>query len=232
MKKTILSVVIMTAMSVMPALAWQGNIVVSTPHTSLVMHANDGDALCINYFGEKLSSNEVQQLQGSNMDLNQAAYPAFGQNDMMALPAIQVLHNDGQWTLYPTVDDVTTSTEGHATVTTITMTDKKYPVTLKVFYKAYNTVDMIETWTEISHREKKAITLKRYDSGHLVFPQGDLYMVHMHGNWSAETTPTCEVTTATLISMPASIPRPQNISSNPKRCSPHRSSPSHSPMRE
>ena len=191
-KKTVISMAVLTMMSVLPTWAWKGDIVVSTPKTSLVLHANEGGSLRFSYFGEKLTSNEISQLKGTSMDLNQAAYPAFGQNDMLDLPAIQVLHADGQWTLYPTVDDVTTQTEGNATVTTITMTDKQYPVTLKVFYKAYSTVDMIETWTEITHREKKAITLKRYDSGHLAIPQGNLYMIHMHGNWNSETYPTCE----------------------------------------
>ena len=191
-KKTVISMVVLTMMSALPTWAWKGDIVVSTPKTSLVLHANEGGSLRFSYFGEKLTSNEISQLKGTSMDLNQAAYPAFGQHDMLDLPAIQVLHADGQWTLYPTVDDVTTQTEGNATVTTITMTDKQYPVTLKVFYKAYSTVDMIETWTEITHREKKAITLKRYDSGHLAIPQGNLYMIHMHGNWNSETYPTCE----------------------------------------
>ena len=191
-KKTVISMVVLTMMSALPTWAWKGDIVVSTPKTSLVLHANEGGSLRFSYFGEKLTPSEVSQLKGTSMDLNQAAYPAFGQNDMLDLPAIQVLHADGQWTLYPTVDDVTTQTEGNATITTITMTDKQYPVTLKVFYKAYSTVDMIETWTEITHREKKAITLKRYDSGHLAIPQGNLYMIHMHGNWNSETYPTCE----------------------------------------
>ena len=191
-KKTVISMVVLTMMSALPTWAWKGDIVISTPKTSLVLHANEGGSLRFSYFGEKLTSNEISQLKGTSMDLNQAAYPAFGQHDMLDLPAIQVLHADGQWTLYPTVDDVTTQTEGNATVTTITMTDKQYPVTLKVFYKAYSTVDMIETWTEITHREKKAITLKRYDSGHLAIPQGNLYMIHMHGNWNSESYPTCE----------------------------------------
>ena len=200
MKKTFIAAALLAAMNflpvwsagVSPASVWQGNIVVNTPHNSLVLNADEHGNLHFDYFGQLLSEGEVSQLRSSRLALNQWAYPAFGQDDMTDLPAIQVLHADGQWSLYPTVDDVTTTTDQRATTTTITMTDKKYPVTVKVFYKAYSTVDMIETWTEISHREKKAITLKRYDSGHLAIPQGNLYMIHMHGNWSAETTPTVE----------------------------------------
>ena len=192
MKRKILTGAFLALMSVMPAMAWQGNIVVNTPGNTLVLHADEGGNLRYDYFGQRLSDTEVSQLSSSRLSLNQWAYPVFGQDDMTDLCALQVLHADGQWTIYPTVDEVTTASEGHAVVTTITMSDKKYPVNVKIFYKAYQTVDMIETWTEISHREKKAITLKRYDSGHLAIPQGNLYMVHMHGNWSAETTPTIE----------------------------------------
>lgn len=170
-------------------MAWQGDIVVKTPKTSIVMHANEGGQLLMDYYGPRLNDSEVKQLSASGSAFNTLAYPAFGENDMLALPAMQVLHADGNWTLYPTVDNVSTSAEGNATVTTITMTDKKYPVTLKIFYKAYNNLDMIETWTEIQHSEKKAITLKRYDSGHLVMRQGNLWFTHMHGDWSAETWP-------------------------------------------
>lgn len=171
------------------------NIVMSTPNTSVVLHASQGEELKFAYFGEKLSSAEVEQLQPSGNDFNTAAYPAFGQNDMLMLPAIQILHTDGNWTLYPTVDKVETKAEGKARLTTITMTDKKYPVTIRVFYKAYNTVDMIETWTEISHAEKRAVTLKRFDSGHFVMRQGDVWMTHLHGSWSAEAYPTTEALT-------------------------------------
>lgn len=190
MKKSILTIATIALSSfAIPAMAWQGDIVVKTPKTSIVMHANEGGQLLMDYYGPRLNDSEVKQLSASGSAFNTLAYPAFGENDMLALPAMQVLHADGNWTLYPTVDNVSTSAEGNATVTTITMTDKKYPVTLKIFYKAYNNLDMIETWTEIQHSEKKAITLKRYDSGHLVMRQGNVWFTHMHGDWSAETWP-------------------------------------------
>ena len=180
------------------AYAWSGDIIIQSPATEMVLHADEGSALKQQYFGPRITSAEVAQLVPAGMSLGEAAYPAFGQTDMTNLYAIQVLHNDGQLTLYPTVDDVTTMYEGHATITQITMTDKQYPVTVKLFYKAYSTVDMIETWAEISHTEKKAITLKRYDSGHLVIPQGDVWMTHFHGDWSAEFYPTTERVTSGL----------------------------------
>lgn len=193
MRKTFIAMA--TAIMIGSFTAKADNIMLSTPNTSIVVRADKGHELRFAYIGERLSQAEVEQLAPSGNDINVAAYPAFGQNDMQLLPAIQVVHADGNWTLYPTIDDVTTTTEGNATITTVTMTDKKYPVTVKVFYKAYNTVDMIETWTEISHKEKKAIVMKRFDSGHFAMRQGDVWITHMHGSWSAEAFPTTEALT-------------------------------------
>jgi alpha-galactosidase len=78
------------------------------------------------------------------------------------------------------------------------MQDKLLPVAVNVCYKAYKTVDIIETWTEISHQEKKAITLKRYDSGHLTLRRGDVWLTHLHGDWAAETDMTQEPLTRGL----------------------------------
>ena len=168
------------------------NVMIQTPHTTMVIKADKGQELRQAYYGDRITEAEAAQLAEAGIDLNTAAYPAFGQTDMVQLPALQVVHTDGQLVLYPTVDQVSASKEGNGTVTTITMTDKKYPVTVKVFYKTYSSCDVIETWTEISHREKKAIRLQRFDSGHLAFPQGNAWMMHYHGDWSAEFYPTTE----------------------------------------
>ena len=168
------------------------NVMIQTPHTTMVIKADKGQELRQAYYGDRITEAEAAQLAEAGIDLNTAAYPAFGQTDMVQLPALQVVHTDGQLVLYPTVDQVSASKEGNGDVTTITMTDKKYPVTVKVFYKTYSSCDVIETWTEISHREKKAIRLQRFDSGHLAFPQGNAWMMHYHGDWSAEFYPTTE----------------------------------------
>ena len=171
------------------------NVMIQTPNTTMVIKADKGQELRQAYYGDRISDAEANQLAEAGIDLNTAAYPTFGQTDMVQLSALQVLHPDGQLVLYPTVDNVATKKEGNGNVTVITMTDKKYPVTVKVFYKSYSSCDIIETWTEISHREKKAIRLQRFDSGHLAFPQGNAWMMHFHGDWSAEFYPTTEPVT-------------------------------------
>ena len=178
------------------ACAWNGQVVVSTPHTQLILHASEGEDLHMAYYGD--CSATPEQLQAAGDDMNFAALPAFGTTDMIHLPAIQVQHANGDQNLELHVTDYNSVYDGNAIVHTFTMQDKLLPVEVKVCYKAYQTVDIIEMWTEITHQEKKPITLKRYDSGHLTLRRGDVWLTHLHGDWASETDVTQEPLTRGL----------------------------------
>ena len=184
--KTILSLLVLA----IPAFAWQGDITIQTPNTQMLLHAWDGGDLRMAYYGDRSAT--LEQLRDAGADLNFSAMPAFGTVDAIEAPALQIQHADGDLNLELKVTNYTSADAGNAILHTITMQDKLQPVTVKVFYKAYKNVDIIETWTEISHQEKRAITLKRYDSGHLTFRQGNVWLTHLHGNWAAETESTQE----------------------------------------
>lgn len=74
----------------------------------------------------------------------------------------------------------------------MTLRDKHYPFEVKMNYKAYNNSDIIEMWAEISHAEKKAVVLKRFDSGCMPIRRGDVWISHLHGSWIAESDVTSE----------------------------------------
>ena len=180
-----------------PTQAWEGPIAVTTPSTQMLLHADECGDLRFDYYGPRACT--AQELRDGGSAFNTSALPAFGTVDMVQLPALQIQHADGDLNLELQVQDVTVQTlpsvkgtDGGASLTTIIMKDKLQPVTVKVFYKTYTNVDVIETWTEIVNGEKKAITLKRYDSGHLVLRQGDVWLTHLHGDWAAEAEPTME----------------------------------------
>ena len=179
--KAILSLLVLA----IPAFAWNGELTIQTPNTQMLLHAWEGGDLRMAYYGDRTAT--LQQLRDAGDDLNFSAMPAFGTVDAIEAPALQIQHADGDQNLELKVDNVETRDEGRSTLTIITMSDKLQPVTVRVFYKAYKQVDIIETWTEISHQEKKAVTLKRFDSGHLTFRQGNVWLTHLHGNWAAET---------------------------------------------
>ncbi len=170
--------------------AWQGRIEVSTPNTMMLLHADEGEDLRMAYYGPRLA--QPWQVADAGTDFNFPVLPAFGTVDMIHPAALQVQHAGGDQNLELSVKEVNTHAEGNATTTVVTMTDRVYPFTVKLYFKAYNNCDMIETWTEMSHTERKPVTLLRYDSGHLTLRRGDVWATHLHGNWAAEATPTHE----------------------------------------
>ena len=188
MRKTLLGALMLLSASA--SLAWQGEVTIETPHTQLLLSAWEGGDLRQSYYGDKSAT--LQQLRDAGSDLSFEALPAFGSVGATHLPALQVQHMDGDQNLELQVTDYQRQDQPRAVLHTFTMQDKVMPVTVKIFYKAYKQVDVIETWTEIVHQEKKAITLKRYDSGHLVLRQGDVWLTHLHGNWGAEADITQE----------------------------------------
>ena len=196
MKKTTMLMGAFLLLSPARTLAWQGDVVIETPNTQLLLTATEGSDLRQSYYGDKSAT--LQQLRDAGGDLNFHALPAFGTVDAVHIPALQVQHFDGDLNLELKVSDYQVQDDSRAKTHIFTMEDKLMPLTVKIFYKAYKHVDIIETWTEIQHREKKAIVLKRFDSGHLTLRQSDMWVTHLHGNWAAETEPTSEPVTQGL----------------------------------
>jgi len=174
----------------MPVWAWKGEVNVETPHMQMWLFAKEGQDLRMAYFGSKSATMKELDEAGDNM--NFSALPAFGTVDVTHLPAIQVQHANGDQNLELVVADYSMENGERAVVHVFTMKDKLQPVIVRLFYKAYKNVDVIETWTEIEHREKRAITLKRYDSGHLVIRRSDVWLTHLHGDWASEADVTQE----------------------------------------
>ncbi len=176
--------------------AWNGEVTIATPNTALIVHADEGKDLRQDYYGLRVAT--LQQLRDAGDALDFPVLPAFGTVDMIHLPALQVQHANGDQNLELHVTGYNTVNDGSAIVHEFTMKDKLMPVTVKVCFKAYQTVDIIETWTEITNGEKQPITLKRFDSGHLTLRRGDVWLTHLHGDWAAETDVTQEPLTRGL----------------------------------
>ena len=169
---------------------WHGEVSITTPHTQMLLHADEGSDLRMDYYGSRSATAGELRAAGSSLDAS--VLPAFGTVDMVMLPALQVQHADGDLNLELTVTDYAAVNDGLAIVHAFTLRDKLQPVTVRVYFKAYREVDVIETWTEIVNGEKKTITLKRYDSGHLTLRRSDVWLTHLHGDWAAEATVTQE----------------------------------------
>lgn len=186
MKKLFFSIATLFFLATPALQAWQGNVLIQTPSTSLLLHADEGQSLRFAYFGDKISENQINQIHDAWDGLNRPVYPIFGSESSLAY-AMQAVHADGNWTTDLTVEKVETTSDTHSKTTVFTLKDKSYPFFVKLYYKAYNDVDMIETWSEFSHKEKKPVILKQFDSGHFMIRQGDVWVSHLYGSWAAET---------------------------------------------
>ncbi|EJW91969.1 glycoside hydrolase clan GH-D [gut metagenome] len=173
---------------VLGACFWAGSIFaqsvsVSTPKTSLVLSAPVGGELKQLYYGERLSATDLQAV--SETAETQPGFPVYGMN-CPAEAALAVKHSDGNMTLQMEVVDVTTRKEVSADVTVVQLKDKVYPFYVSVCYRAYHDVDVIESWTEIKHQEKKPVILNQFASAYLPIRRGQVWLSHLYGSWANE----------------------------------------------
>lgn len=163
---------------------WAQNICISTPQTSLVLNAPTGGELKYLYYGSKLSETDLQNInEAKNCD--HTAYPVYGMN-CPSETALSVRHADGNMSTQMEIVGVDTDKEAQSTLTTVRLKDKVYPFYINVCYKAYTNVDMIETWTEISHSEKKPVCLTQFASAYLPIRRGNVWLSHLSGSWANE----------------------------------------------
>ena len=161
-----------------------------TQNAKILLEAEQGKELKCLYFGDKSATYKEAVVSGIN---GCAALPAFGDVDMIHLPALQVQHADGDLTTQLRVQRVEQRNEDRYTELVVHLSDSVHPLSLRVYYRAYHHSPVFETWTEIEHREKQPIILKRYDSGHLCWEHTtSAYLLHLHGDWAAEAVPTIE----------------------------------------
>ena len=118
--------------------------------------------------------------------------PTFGDIDHIHLPALIVQHADGDQSLQLRAQDTTYIDNPQYTETVIKTKDLVQPFYVTIHVRKWKSVDITETWYEISHTEKKPVRLQRFDSGYLPIEGDDPHLLHLHGNWAAEGVPTVE----------------------------------------
>lgn len=158
---------------------------ITTPHTSLLFDATEGQPLRFMYYGAKLSDTDRDNIisgTGERLD----AYPAYGLTSLKET-AMSVVHPDGNMTLDLKVKGVATETSGdNSTVTKVELCDSHYPFTVTLNYLTYPDSDVIETWTVACNKGKKPVVLNEFASAYLPIHQGDVYLSSLYGSWGNE----------------------------------------------
>ena len=159
-------------------------IQINTDRIGLVLRAEDGGRLYQSYLGKRLAHESDLQ----NLPKGTEAYLTHGMEDYFE-PAIEVRHNDANPSLLlKYVSHTSKSVQPGVNETVITLQDDKYPVTVKLHYVAYTQENIIKTFTEISHQEKKPLKLERYASAMLHFSRPAYYLTEFSGDWIYEAT--------------------------------------------
>ena len=161
-------------------------IKIETERTSLIYQVADNGRLYQKYLGKKLHhDSDIQYLpQGTE------AYLTHGMEDYFE-PAIHIHHNDyNSSLLLKYVDHSSNNTGNGINETVITLKDDKYPVTVKLHYVAYDKENIIRTFTEISHEEKKPVILSKYASSMLHLNSSKYFLTEFSGDWAHEANVT------------------------------------------
>ena len=156
---------------------------IGTKSTDLIYKVGDNGRLYQCYLGKKLT----HPADWEHLPLGTEAYLTHGMEDYFE-PALRVLHNDGNPSLLlKYVSHEAKEVSPGVSETVITLKDEQYPVQVKLHFVAYQEENLLKTFTEISHEEKKPVTLYRYASSMLHMDRGAYYLTEFSGDWASET---------------------------------------------
>lgn len=195
MKKTLLLVVSIILYSV--TLNAQDEFIrISTNETDLIIRvAPKSQRIFQAYLGQKLmNESEFSSLsfsmkggsEGSVSARGWEVYPASGAEDFFE-PAFAIEHNDGNLTsIFRYVSHEQKKIDSNVTETVIYLKDDVYPVNVKLTYQSFAKENIIKTWAEISHKEKKPVKISKYASSMLYFQDNEYFLTEFSGDWAME----------------------------------------------
>lgn len=178
----------------------QKTIRISTDNTDLILKVAPNGRLYQSYLGNRLlNAADIQNLpyyiyagsDGGVSPRGWEVYAGSGAEDYFE-PAVAILHNDGNpSTILRYVSSEQKTVEGRME-TIINLRDDKYPVNVTLHYIAYPKENVIKTWSEIKHGEKKPVMLSRYSSTMLYFSASKYFLTEFSSDWAREANMTTQ----------------------------------------
>lgn len=189
--------IILSAASLFAAGAQSGErsiIRIATDNTDLVLEVGPNKRVYQTYLGPKLMfESDMQNLSwsqhagsdGSVSTRGWETYYTSGNEDFYE-PALGITHADGNMTTYLYYVNSSQEKVPGGVHTRINLKDDKYPVNVTLNYVAYPKENVIKTWTEISHQEKKPITMSQHASAMLYFNEPQYWLTEFSSDWAKE----------------------------------------------
>lgn len=145
------------------------------------MNVGKNQKLYQSYLGKKLLNSIKDLPQGKH-----EAYIPSGTDNLFE-PAIRITHADGNPSLELLyVSEESKKQDDNVTITIIHLKDPKYPVEVNLNFTAYYNEDIVKSWTEIKHAEKKAVVVSNYASSMLHFDAEKYWLTQFYGDWAEE----------------------------------------------
>lgn len=167
---------------------------IGTDATDLVLVTGNGGRLYQAYLGEKLRHEQDLENLGWRVAASTDAsvtprgwevYSTSGNEDYFE-PALAVTHADGNMTTYLYYVSHSSFAVDGGTQTDVLLRDDKYPVEVTLHWVAYARENVIKTWTDIRHTEKKPVRLAAYASTMLYFSRPEYHLTEFSGDWGSE----------------------------------------------
>lgn len=173
------------ASSVALSAAAVSDIVIETDNTALVYSVGDNGRLYQQYLGKKMKN----PADYSASPRGGEAYITHGMEDYFE-PAFHVNHSDGNASsVLKYVSHKSGVLADGAKETVITLADDKYPDQVDLHIIAYPKENVFKSYTEISNKGKKPVTLDKYASSMLHFDRNKYYLTQFNGDWISEARP-------------------------------------------
>mgnify|MGYP000155738242 CR=1 FL=1 len=194
MRKTIILATLL--LFIIQIRAQQIMIRISTNETDLILKTAPNGRLYQSYLGAKLlNQSDIDKLShyirfpasdGSVTPRGWEVYPVSGAEDYFE-PAFAIQHNDGNLTsiLYYKSHEVK-NIDGNTQETIIRMVDDQYPLEVTMHYMTFAKENVIKSWTEIKHNEKKPVTISQYASSMIYFESERYFLNEYSGDWAKE----------------------------------------------
>ena len=180
-----LNALALTMLMALPSTAVAGRVHISTPGSSLLIDATEGEPARFLYYGAPLADSDMEAI-ASALPKSFAAYPVYGSYPEKE-SAMSVVHPDGNMTLDMRVESVETKSGADGSETTVvTMADSRYPFRIRLNYLTYPGEDVVETWAEAVNDGRGRVRLDRFMSGYLPVRNEDVYVSQLHGTWANE----------------------------------------------
>lgn len=166
--------------------ASDGIIRIGTKNTDLILKVGKNGRLYQSYLGQRL----MDESELAALKQGREVYLTHGMEDYFE-PAVRVSHNDGNSSLLlKYISHETSRKDDNVAETVIVLRDEVYPVEVKLFFTTFGEENVIKSHAEISHQEKKPVTLYNYASSLLHLDAGKYWLTEFSGDWANEVNMT------------------------------------------